>query len=329
MSAAPSLSALIQKATTQLRAAGVDDPARDARLLIAHALGCDRLALATNSERVLSENETAAIEEIITRREAREPVHRILGCREFWGLPFALNEATLEPRPDSETLIEVALNFFATQPNLPSLRAPEGGAAIHLPHAPPESPSALSGDGLLRFARNDKSIEPFPSRLLDLGTGTGCLLLSLLHEWPDATGLGIDKAPRAIEQATLNAQRLGLDTRAVFRVGDWLDGVEEKFDLILCNPPYIPSREIGALQPEVREYDPTDALDGGIDGLNPYRHLIPLLPRFLSANGVVLFEVGIGQAQDVAAMMEKAAFKTITITDDLGGVPRCVSGTIG
>lgn len=282
MSTAPSLSTLIQSSIAQLQAAGIDNPALDARLLIAHALGCDRVTLLTQGERTLSEDKAKAIDALLLRRKAREPVHRILGCREFWGLPFGLNEATLEPRPDSETLIEVAVKLFITR----------------------------------------------PSRLLDLGTGTGCLLLSLLHEWPDATGLGIDKAPRAVSQATLNAQRLGLDPRTTFRIGDWLEGVEETFDLILCNPPYIPSRDMDGLQPEVREHDPLAALDGGADGLTSYRHLVPLLPRFLNANGLVLFEVGIGQAQDVVAMMEKASFKNVAITSDLGGVPRCVSGMI-
>ena len=280
MSAGLSLASVITSAQKRLADAGTDDPALDARLLIAQALGCDRLTLLTDSGRVLTENETAIIEALIARRAAREPVHRILGLREFWGLPFGLNEATLEPRPDSETLIEVA----------------------------------------------SKVCSPAPRRLLDLGTGTGCLLLSLLHEWPHATGLGIDKAPRAIEQATLNAKRLGLENRATFQIGDWLNGIDETFDLIICNPPYIPSRDVDTLQPEVRAHDPIAALDGGADGLDPYRHLIPLLPQYLKADGVALFEIGIGQAEDVSTLMREIGFQDVSVTHDLGGVARCVSG---
>ncbi|HAX90925.1 MAG TPA: peptide chain release factor N(5)-glutamine methyltransferase [Rhodospirillaceae bacterium] len=274
------LSENIFAAQKRLTDAGVDDPALDARLLIAHALGCDRLTLLTDGARVLTENETATINVLIARRAAREPVHRILGLREFWGLPFGLNEATLEPRPDSETLIETALKLRTTP----------------------------------------------PTRLLDLGTGTGCLLLALLHEWPHATGLGIDKAPRAVEQATVNAKRLGLESRATFQQGDWLNGINEVFDLIICNPPYIPSHDIDTLQPEVRIHDPMAALDGGTDGLDPYRHLIPLLPQYLKAGGVALFEIGVGQAEDISRLMDENGFQDIAITRDLGGVARCVSG---
>jgi release factor glutamine methyltransferase len=140
-----------------------------------------------------------------------------------------------------------------------------------------------------------------PRHLLDLGTGTGCLLLSLLHEWPEATGLGIDLAPRAVEQAQENARRLSLDTRAIFQEGNWLEGLTETFDLIVSNPPYIPAMDIDTLAPEVRQHDPSLALDGGKDGLDPYRHLIPLLPNFLNPNGATLFEVGLGQAEAVAS----------------------------
>ncbi|MFA6280827.1 MAG: peptide chain release factor N(5)-glutamine methyltransferase [Bdellovibrionales bacterium] len=309
------LFALILSTQERLATTDIDNPVLDARLLIAHALGCDRAALLMQGERVLGDDEIKNIDALISRRASREPVHRILGCREFWGLPFGLNEATLEPRPDSETLIEVALSSFRRKPESSAARL-RGTRLFCTADAVQLDPA---------FQRDDERVKSL--RLLDLGTGTGCLLLSLLHEWPTATGVGIDKAPRAAQQAALNAQRLGLDDRAVFRIGDWLDGVEEKFDLILCNPPYIPSHDMDGLQPEVRLHDPAAALDGGTDGLDPYRHLIPLLPQFLNANGVVLFEVGIGQAQDVATMMEKASFKNVTITNDLGDIPRCVSGS--
>jgi len=270
----------ITNGTRRLAAAGIDDPALDARLLIAHALGCDRAALLTQGARVLTENEIQKIEEMIARRAAREPVHRIMGNRDFWGLSFGLNEATLEPRPDSETLIEAALKAFSHPPR----------------------------------------------RLLDLGTGTGCLLLALLHEWPTATGLGIDAAPRALDQARANARRLGLEARASFRVGDWLSGLDERFDLIVCNPPYIPSKDIEGLQPEVRLHDPIAALDGGVEGLEPYRHLIPLLPRFLNAGGHAFFEVGTGRAQAVETLMKTNGLCDIETSFDLASIPRCIRG---
>lgn len=275
------LQTLIAATQARLDQAGVDNPALDARLLIGHALNLDRAQLMMQGERTLSAHESEAIDALIARRAAREPVGRILGMREFWGLPFALNEATLEPRPDTETLVEAAL----------------------------------------KCAKKDA-----PLRLLDLGSGTGCILLALLHELPSATGLGIDRAPRAVEQAQINAARLGLEGRAHFQLGDWLEGIEEPFDLIVSNPPYIPASDIEALEPEVRLFDPLAALVGGADGLDPYRALIPLFPAFLKPNGAALFEVGIHQAAPVAALMREAGFKDVAIHNDLGGIERCVSG---
>lgn len=268
-----------------LAQADIENPALDTRLLAAHALGMDRVQLLTASERMLSRDEQERLIALTERRAAHEPVARILGVREFWGLPFALNEATLEPRPDSETLIETVLK----------LRPVDG--------AP-------------------------PLRILDLGTGTGCLQLALLHEYRAATGLGIDLAPRAVEQARMNAQNLELDNRAEFRVGNWLEGIREPFDIILSNPPYIRRAIIPALQPDVRDHDPMLALDGGEDGLAPYCHLIPLLPNFLKPGGLVVFEVGYDQAADVRAMLAHAGFLRTSIHKDLGGMDRCVVGYI-
>ena len=162
-------------------------------------------------------------------------------------------------------------------------------------------------------------------RIIDLGAGTGCLLLALLHELPQATGLGVDIAPRAIEQATINAERLGLSGRAAFQVGNWLDGITGTFDLIISNPPYIAASDIPKLMPEVREYDPLAALDGGADGLDIYRHLIPQLSRFLNPDGFVVFEIGQGQAAAVSEMFRAAGFTGISAHKDLGGVERCVA----
>jgi release factor glutamine methyltransferase len=275
------LTDFLRDSVARLRRAGIDNPSLDARLLAGHALGLDRAGLLSQSRRLLNDHEIGAIGDLLARREKRESVARIIGHREFWGLDFALNEATLEPRPDSEILIEAALNTH-------------------------------------RKAR----------RVLDLGTGTGCLLLALLHEMPNATGLGVDLAPRAAEQATQNAKALHLAGRAVFRQGDWLEGLTEKFDIIISNPPYIAVSEIPRLMPEVREFDPIEALNGGVDGLDPYHLLIPQLPRFLNADGLAVFEVGEMQAETVAALFRANGFTKIDIYKDLGGIERAVAASL-
>jgi release factor glutamine methyltransferase len=277
------LFAVMSKAAKQLAAAEIDNPHLDARILIQHILGCDRMQMLTGAERILSDDDLFNIQKIIARRTAHEPVARIIGEREFWGLSFGLNEATLEPRPDSETLVEAVLSV----------------------------------------ASHER-----PIQILDLGTGTGCLLLSLLHELPEAEGLGIDIAQRAVEQATINAENLGLMSRAKFQLGDWLAGIAESFDIIISNPPYIIHDNIMALQPEVRENDPLRALDGGMDGLDDYRKLIPLIPKSLNAHGVVAMEVGQGQAQFVADLMKDAGLKEIKIYNDLAGIERCLVAQI-
>lgn len=279
------LSSFLLVAQERLAKAGVDDPALDARVLAGAVLGLDRVTLLIQGpKRVLDERERSALDAVLTRRAAREPVGRILGSREFWGLSFVLNEATLEPRPDSETVIETALRVFP-----------------------------LSREG----------------RFLDLGTGTGCLLLSLLHACPNATGLGVDLSLRAVAQARENATRLGLAARAEFQEGNWFEDVVGTFDLIVSNPPYIPSAQIKGLQDEVRLFDPPLALDGGEDGLEAYRILASHGARFLNAGGAVLFEVGIGQSEDVACLLRTGGFTDVTTYNDLAGVPRCVTGRKG
>jgi release factor glutamine methyltransferase len=160
---------------------------------------------------------------------------------------------------------------------------------------------------------------------LDAGTGTGCLLLALLHELPEATGVGVDINPQAVDQARDNAENLGLQTRAMFRISNWLDNiVTDTFDMIIANPPYIVSKDIPTLMPEVRNYDPLAALDGGEDGLAAYRVLIPQLRERLKPGGVAVFEVGLGQAMRVGEMFTQSGFTSVTFHMDLGGVERCV-----
>jgi release factor glutamine methyltransferase len=275
-----SLANITREAIEQLDTAGIDNPAFDARLLIGHILGLDRAQISSQAGRVLTPEELARIRSFINRRNRREPVARILGVREFWSLNFTLNEATLEPRPDSETLIDVAMKEFKDRKNV---------------------------------------------SILDLGTGTGCLLLALLHELPDATGLGLDYTMEVVDQARRNAEDLNLADRATFRMSHWFDNLQnERYNLIISNPPYIPSNDIPSLMPEVRNYDPMRALDGGADGLESYRLLIPQLHKYLKPEGVAIFEVGQGQATAVADLFRQNDFKSVSTHMDHGGVERCV-----
>lgn len=264
----------------RFREAGLASPELDARLLVAAAARCDPADLIRWPDRPLDGAEAARLDAMAARRAAREPVSRILGRREFWGLDFALGPATLDPRPDSETLVETALALLANRP------------------------------GRLR--------------ILDLGTGTGCLLLALLSERPDARGLGVDCAPAAIDVARRNAAALGLAARATFQVGDWGENVDGPFDLVVSNPPYIPSAEIDQLEPDVYRYDPRAALDGGLDGLDAYRVIAPHLPRLLAPGSAVVFEIGAGQSDAVSALLASEGLRVEIKVADLSGIPRAV-----
>ncbi|MBN9530505.1 MAG: peptide chain release factor N(5)-glutamine methyltransferase [Alphaproteobacteria bacterium] len=269
-------------ATSRLRDAGIDEPRLDATLLLCAAQGIGRTALISAPEAPLAADEAAAFAAMVARRAAHEPVSRILGHREFWSLDFRLSAATLDPRPDSEILVEAVLD------------------------------------------RLDDRARPW--RLVDLGTGSGCLLLTLLHELPQARGLGIDRAPGAVAMAAENAAMLGLAGRAAFREGDWLAGVTETFDVVLSNPPYIASAEIATLAPEVRLHDPQGALDGGADGLDAYRALLPQAAARLAPAGLCAVEIGHDQAAAVATLMQAAGFAVEPVLTDLGGRDRVVVG---
>ena len=281
--AAPTLAETVAGAAARLASAGVEEPRRDARLLACRLLGGGPELLLAQPERALSAAEAARIEAAVARRAAREPVSRILGEREFWSLSFGLNAATLDPRPDSETLVAAVLA------ELPDRRAP------------------LS--------------------LLDLGTGSGCLLLALLSELPAASGCGIDISAAAVDQASANAARLGLAARARFVRHSWSDGLDlpgAPWDLVVSNPPYIASGEIAALAPEVAGYDPPAALDGGADGLAAYRALIPAAGPALRPGGRLALEIGQGQAEAVERLLAAAGLARLRRARDLAGVERCL-----
>jgi release factor glutamine methyltransferase len=264
----------------QFRAAGLDSATTDARILIGHALALDHTALAAAGDRPLDAEQIKAIAALARRRLAREPVARIIGCKEFWSLPLSINASTLVPRPETETVVEVAL--AAIDANGPRTRA---------------------------------------LRIADLGTGSGALLLALLSELPNASGIGTDTSLDALMVARANAQRLGI-TRAAFVAGDMARPLGTPLDLIVCNPPYIASGEFAALAPEVRAFDPRSALDGGADGLDCYRSLSASAPALLTPRSALVAEIGAGQADAVARLFSAVGLALAPPQPDLNGTPR-------
>ncbi len=264
-----------------LRSAGADTPELDSRLLLMAAAGIAPEAYVREGEAPIPPTARSRYAAFIERRLAGEPVSRILGQREFYGRSFSLNAATLDPRPDTEVLVEAALSL-----------------------APREQ--AL--------------------RILDLGTGSGCILITLLAELPLATGIGIDLNRDALAMAAKNAQAHGAGNRARFVCGDWLKPVSERFDVIVANPPYISGEEIAGLAREVKEHDPLLALDGGPDGLDAYRTIVDGLGAALKPGGTVLMEIGCSQADAVLGLLEAAglAIPEMALRRDLAGLPRCV-----
>ena len=253
----------LRDAVRSLEAAGIPNARREVRLL-------HRLA----------EDDAARFAAYVRRRTEHEPYSRIRGAREFWSLDLALSPDTLDPRPDSETLIEAALAAL-----------PNRAAAF---------------------------------RAVDLGTGTGALLLALLTEYPAATGIGVDVLPGAVATARQNAAALGLAGRASFVAGDWAEIKLAPADVILANPPYISAAAIAALPPEVRCFDPRRALDGGHDGLVAYRSLAPVLRRTLRPEGWTFLELGFGQVEAVTRIMAEAGFRAVATRRDLAGHERCL-----
>jgi release factor glutamine methyltransferase len=277
---AATIGAAIGEAAARLTAAGLDEPRRRARGLLAAALGVTSTEVFAHPERTLNRAEQARFSGMLRRMMAREPLSRIIGRREFWGLEFLLAADTLDPRPETETVVEAVL---------------------------------------ARFPERDR-----PCRFLDLGTGTGCLLLALLSEYRAASGVGIDIAPGAAQTARRNAERLGLGDRALFVVGDWAAALSGAFDAIVANPPYIDSASVAALPPEVREHDPRRALDGGADGFAAYRRIARDLPRLLPPGGLFAAEIGVGQADAVAAILRRQGLSVEALVPDLAGIDRCI-----
>ncbi|MGC2202266.1 MAG: peptide chain release factor N(5)-glutamine methyltransferase [Stellaceae bacterium] len=277
----PTRASLLSEAAAAMSAAGFDEPRRQARRLLAAALNISPAQLFCDADLPVARQQTEVFKAMLSRVINREPLSRILGRREFWGLEFSLSSGTLDPRPATETVVEAMLS---------------------------------------RKADRDA-----PLRLLDLGTGSGCLLSALLSEFLRASGVGIDITEAAVRTAAQNAARLGLADRALFCVGDWASALSGKFDAIVANPPYIPRRDLPLLPTEVVAYDPWQALDGGEDGLAAYRAIAVQIPTLLASDGIFVTELGVAQADEVAAIMEAAGLVHDGLDLDLAGIARCLT----
>ena len=264
-----------------LGAAGLDAPGLDARLLVQDALGLSGADLLAHPASPLGPCGADRLAAAACRRLAREPIARILGAREFWGLPFVLSSETLVPRPESETVVEAALAAW-----------PDRDA---------------------------------PLQVLDLGVGSGCLLVAILSERPRAHGLGIDRAPGALRTARANAAALGAGGRCAFAASNWADAIAGPFDLVVSNPPYIATADISRLDPEVALHDPGAALDGGPDGLVAYRAITGALPRLLGEGGVAILELGLGQLEAVSLLAQAEGLRVAGVQPDLAGRPRALA----
>jgi release factor glutamine methyltransferase len=250
----------------------------DKRLLLQHLLGVDAEEYLRTAPHVLNQAQQSDYDALLQRRSAGEPVAKIIGKKAFWKHLFLTNRQTLDPRPESELIIEAVLRH---------------------------RPDTAS-----------------PYHFLDCGTGSGCLLLSLLHEYPNAIGEGVDILPEAIATANHNATRLGVENRSHFRTLRWTSLQKPLYDIIVSNPPYIPTCDIPTLLPDVTEYDPMEALDGGTDGLNAYRELFSCLETLMKPRAIFVCEIGVGQEADVVAIGKAASMKHRETIQDLADIPR-------
>jgi release factor glutamine methyltransferase len=280
----PEARTILLPAQARLRDAGIDSAPLDARLLLGAALGRDDAVLPHETLVDWTPAHSNEFESLLARRLAGEPVSRIRGWREFWSLRLELSPATLDPRPDSETIVAAALSWIGERRNA-------------------------------------------PLRLLDLGSGSGALLLACLSDLPQASGVGIDISADAVKTATANAARLGLGASVRFQQADFADpdAGGGGFDLILCNPPYIPHAEIDRLAVEVAGFDPRQALDGGDDGLASWRRLMPRIACGLAPDGQAFVEIGAGQQPQVTGLAAAAGLRAAGDFADMAGIVRCLA----
>lgn len=265
-------------AASRLRAAGVPDPARDARLLLAHAASVDAARVTLIAPEEIAPEIAERFEHLIALRAVRVPVSQLVGSRAFYGRDFAISRHVLDPRAETETLIELALN---------------------------------------------RSFD----RVLDLGTGSGCVLVTLLAERTRARGVGVDLSEDACLQASANAVTHGVAARAQIDQSNWFENVAGRFDLIVANPPYLAATEMADVAPELREHEPAMALTDGLDGLSAYRVIAGQAQGYLTAQGRVLVEIGWQQGDTVCAIFRAAGWANVALAEDLGGRPRVVSAS--
>ena len=277
------LAAVLAEARRRLAGGGMDDPALEARMIVEHFTGTERRDAIASPEKPVSPEQLAAIEGALARRLAGEPVHRIFGWRDFYGLRLKLSPETLEPRPDTETLVDAVLPFLR---------------------------EVAKGEGRCR--------------VLDLGTGTGAIALAIAAQVPEAVVTATDISAGALATAADNAAALGLSDRFIPLASDWFSAVNGKFHAIVSNPPYIPSQAIDGLQPEVRLHDPRRALDGGADGLDPYRVIAAGATEHLERSGVVAVEIGDGQGTEVQRIFAEAGYQVVSTHRDLAGTERAL-----
>ena len=277
------IGSLVKWATDDFRARGIQNPRLDAELIVAFALGIDRTHVIIDANRPLEGAELAKLRELVKRRRAHEPVAYLRGEREFYGLTFRVDSRVLIPRPDTETLVDVAL-----------------ARSAHL---------SLS------------------MRQLDLCTGSGCVAIAMAKQRPTAKVTATDLSEDALALARENALRLGAYNVA-FVPSDLFERVTGKFDVITANPPYIPTAEVETLQPDIKDFEPRLALDGGADGLAIVRRIVQEAPAFLAPGGLLAMEIGAGEAPDVRALFEARGFTDVRVERDIARIERVVSGVL-
>lgn len=271
---------LLNSAIASLKQHNFETPELDARILLEVAANLSINVIYLKPELELSDEIVEKYQQFLIRRLNHEPVAKIIGKKSFWKDDFIVNEHVLDPRPDSEVIIEAALELFANKTK--------------------------------------------PYRFLDLGTGSGCLLLSLLKEFPNAIGIGVDISSDALKIAQANVESLSLQNRASLIQQNWGDSLVEKFDLIVSNPPYIPFKDIDNLAQDVKLYDPHLALNGGIDGLDPYHYLAKQLLQLLKKDSYAILEFGQGQGLYIREIFKQHGYQVHKMLIDLSGIERAI-----
>ena len=274
------LSELQKKITKILAEGGIETNSLDARIILKEIFNFDEKELILNSDLILSESKISKVQKIITRRLSFEPVSKIFGKRDFYNSTFSISDDVLDPRPETENIVEIANNFIL-----------------------------------------EKGYESF----IDLGTGSGCIILSILKENKNLTAVGVDISIDAINIAKKNSKDMNLEKRSSFLVSNWLSSIYSSYDLIISNPPYIPSDEIITLSKTVKNFDPLISLDGGQDGLKCYKEIAQDINRVINKNGRVILEIGYNQAHDVIKIFESKEFKLLKIYNDINGLNRILT----